>query len=181
MEQKNRVRDSSVLCLTYFVLEKDCILPTWGPPYRSLQYLVSGELLFVLALSHLLLIPLILSDKNVFLIDKITHKETISCFIGLELSWLEIQGISWGRHWKQGQRMCLWDIPRHLPHPPQDIYMFSFLLPFCWGLHFGSHLEEALIKPHHSYYLPFNWKANAGYNKRYAPRDRVLMPCSAKQ
>lgn len=76
--------------------------------------------------------------------------------------------------------MCLWNTPGHLPHLPWPIYMFSFLLPFCWGLRFGSHLEEALIKPHHSYYLPFNWKTSAGY-KRYVPRDRILIPFFAEQ
>ena len=42
-------------------------------------------------------------------------------------------------------------------------------------------LQEALIKPHHSYYLLFNWKASAGYKKRYTPRDTILIPFSTEQ
>lgn len=63
-----------------------------------------------------------------------SHNEVkISCFVGLEL--------------------CFWNTPRHLACPSLPIYMFSFLLTCSWGLHFGSHLEDALVKPP-SFLLP---------------------------
>lgn len=68
--------------------------------------------------------------------------------------------------------LCLWKIPRHLHHSSWPVSTFSFLLPICWGLHFGSHLEDQAS----SFLLLTNLlESKCRIQQEITPRDRIMI------